>query len=74
MKLGNEILLQYYHEQVISVVDMAMIIKLARSSVGARIFRDLRTEIYIPSEKKTFADGENARLIALSEFYWYWYF
>ena len=59
MKLGNEILLQYYHEQVISAVgrakklsDAELIIKLASSSVGEPIFRDLRSEICIPSEKK----------------------
>ena len=72
MKLGNEILLQYYHEQVISVVDRVkklsdaeLIIELASSSVGERIFKDLRFEIYIPSEEKTSADGENGRLIAI---------
>ena len=72
MKLGNEILLQYYHEQVISVVDRVkklsdaeLIIELASSSVGERIFKDLRLEIYIPSEEKTSADGENGRLIAI---------
>ena len=72
MKLENEILLQYYHEQVISVVDRVkklsdaeLIIKLASSSVRERIFRDLRSEIYIPFEEKTYADGENGRLIAL---------
>ena len=72
MKLGNEILLQYYHEQVISVVDRVkklsdaeLIIKLASSSVRECIFRDLRSEIYIRFEEKTYADGENGRLIAL---------
>ena len=62
MKLRNETLLRYYHEQVISVVDSAkklsdaeLIVKLASSSVGERIFRDLRSEIYIPSEEKTSA-------------------
>ena len=73
MKLGNESLLQYYHERVTSVVDRAknlsnaeLIIKLASSSVGERIFRDLRSEIYIPSEEKVSADdGENGRLTAL---------
>ena len=56
MRLGNEILLQ--HEQVISVVERAkklsdaeLIIKLASSSVGERIFRDLRSEIYILSKR-----------------------
>ena len=65
MKLGNKILLQYYHEQVIRVVDRAkklsdvdLIIKLASSSVGERIVRDLKFEIYIPSEEKTYADRE----------------
>ena len=46
---------KYYHEQVISVVDRAKmfsdaepIIKLASSSSeGERIFRDLRSEIYL---------------------------
>ena len=59
MKLGNETLSQKYHEQVISVVDRAktlsdaeLIVKLASSSVGERIFRDLRSETYIPSEEK----------------------
>ena len=72
MKLENETLSQYYHEQVISVVDRAkkssyaeLIVKLASSSVGERIFRDLRSEIYIPSEEKTSADKEKGRLIAL---------
>ena len=72
MKLGNETL-PYYHEQVISVVDRAkklsdaeLIVKLASSSVGERIFRDLRSEIYIPSEEKTCANRENGRLIALN--------
>ena len=60
--LGNESLLQYYHEQVTSVVDInrakklsnaELIIKLASSSVGEPIFRDLRSEICIPSEEKT---------------------
>ena len=76
MELGNETLLQYYHEQVISVVDRAkklsdaeLIVKLASSSVGERIFRDLRSEIYIPSEEKTSTDWENGRLlIALNSF------
>ena len=70
MKLENETLSQYYHEQVISVVDRAkkssyaeLIVKLASSSVGERIFRDLRSEIYIPSEEKTSADKEKGRLI-----------
>ena len=73
MKLGNETLVQYYHEQVISVVDKAkklsdaeLIVKLASSSVGEHIFRDLRPEIYITSEEKTSANGENWRLIALN--------
>ena len=37
----------------------------AVSSVGKRIFRDLRSEIYVPTEEKTSADRENGRLIAL---------
>ena len=72
MELVNETLLQHYHEQVISVVDRAkklsdaeLIVKLASSSVGDRIFRDLRSEIYILSEEKTSVDRENGRLIAL---------
>ena len=72
MKLGNETLLQYYHEQVIGVVDRAkkvshaeLIVKLARNSVGERIFKDLRSEIYNLPEEKTSADRENRRLIAL---------
>ena len=72
MELGNETLLQYCHEQVIGMVDRAkklsdaeLIIKLASSSVGERIFRDLRFETYIPSEEKTSADRENGRLFAL---------
>ena len=72
MELGNENLLQYYHEHVISVVDRAkklsdseLIVKLASSSVGGRIFRDLRSEMFISSEEKTCANRENGRLIAL---------
>ena len=72
MELVNETLLQHYHEQVISVVDRAkklseaeLIVKLASSSVGDRIFRDLRSEIYILSEEKTSVDRGNGRLIAL---------
>ena len=73
MELGNETLLQHYHEQVISVVDRAkklsdaeLIVKLASSSVGERIFRDLKSEIYISSEEKTSAGNrKNGRLIAL---------
>ena len=44
--------------------DAELIIKLGSSSVGERIFRDLRSEIYIPSEEKTFPD--DGRLIALT--------
>ena len=72
MNLENEILLRCYHEQIISVVDRAkklsdakLIIKLASSRVGERISRYLRSEIYILSEDKTSADGENGRLTAL---------
>ena len=58
MELVNETLLQHYHEQVISVVDRTkklsdaeLIVKLASSSVGDRIFRDLRSETYsLPEE------------------------
>ena len=45
--------------------DAGLVIKLASSSVGERIFRDLRSEILIPSEKKSSADRENERLIIL---------
>ena len=45
--------------------DAELIIKLASSSVTERIFRNLRSEIYIPSKEKTCADGENGRFIAL---------
>ena len=62
----------YNHETVISVVerdkklsDAELVIKLTSSSVGERIFRDLRSEICIPSEEKTSADEENGTLIAL---------
>ena len=72
MKLENETLSHHYHEQVISVVDRAkkssyaeLIVKLASSSVGERILRDLRSEIYISSEEKTSANKEKGRLIAL---------
>ena len=72
IKLENETLSQYYHEQLISVVDRAkklsdaeLIVKLASSSVGEHIYRDLRSEIYIPSEEKTSADRVKGRLIAL---------
>ena len=48
IKPENGALLQYYHEQVISLVDLAkkfpdaeLFIKLVSSSVGERIFRDL---------------------------------
>ena len=47
--------------------DTELIIKLAiSSSVGERIFKDLRSKVYIPSEEKTSADGEYGRPIALS--------
>ena len=65
-------MLQCHHDQVINVVDGAkklsdveLIVKSASSNVGERIFCDLRSEIYIPSEEKTSADKENGRLIAL---------
>ena len=45
--------------------DAELIIILASGSVGERIFRNLRSEIYIPSEEETSADRENGRLIAL---------
>ena len=61
MKLGNDIFQQYwYHEQVISVIgraknfsDAEPIVQLARSRIGERIFKYLRSEIYIGSEGKT---------------------
>ena len=73
MELGNETLLQYYHEQVISVVDRAkklsdaeLIVKLASSSVGERIFRDLRSEIYISSEENVdFIDIDISKYLAI---------
>ena len=40
---------------------------LASSCVGERISRQLRSEIYIPSEEKTSADGETGRFITLKE-------
>ena len=64
--------MQYYREQDISVKDRVkelsdadLIIKLGISSVGECIFRNLRSEIYIPSEEKTSAvsDGENRRFV-----------
>ena len=45
--------------------DAELIIKFASNSVGEGIFRDLRSEIYNPSEEKLSADRENGRLIAL---------
>ena len=49
--------------------DAELIVKLAINSVGERILRYLRSEIYIPSEEKTSA-AENGRLIArVSGFY-----
>ena len=48
IKLENEILLQYYHEQVISVVDrvkmlsdVKLIIKLSNSSVGDNVYLEI---------------------------------
>ena len=75
MKLGNDIFQQYwYHEQVISVIDRAKnfsdaepIIKLARSRIGERIFKYLRSEIYIASEGKT----SKIDCFKVSEFYRY---
>ena len=61
---------QYYHEQVFSEVDKAkklsdteLNIKWRSGSVGERIFRDLRSEINIPSEEKATADRKNGRLL-----------
>ena len=68
LKRGSEILLQYYHKRVISVADRArklsdteLIIKLASSSIRERIFRELRSETYIPSKEKTSANGQKGR-------------
>ena len=48
IKFENEILLQYYHEQVISVVDrvkmlsdVKLIIKLSNSSVGDNVYLEI---------------------------------
>ena len=66
MKLGNEIFSQYYLEQILSanraktLSDAELIIKLANSSVEERIFRDLRSEIYILMQM-----GKIGRLITL---------
>ena len=48
------------------LLDDKLIIKLASNSVWERIFKELRSEIYIPSNKKTSVDGENGRSIALN--------
>ena len=83
MKLGNETLAQYSNEQVISMIDRAkklsdaeLIVKLASSSVGERIFRDLRSEIYILSEEKNICWWGKWKIdcFKVSGFYWYWYF
>ena len=42
--------------------DAKLIIKFASSNVGERIFRDLKSEIYISSEEEISADRENGRL------------
>ena len=64
MKLRHEILLQYYHEKVISIVETAkklsdteLIIKFA-SSVIERIFMDLRSKITFPLKRKHLLMGE----------------
>ena len=61
MKLGNEILLVniIMSQYLKNSSDAELIIKLVSSSVGERIFRDLKSESNIPSEEKTSADGEN---------------
>ena len=81
MKLGNEIFLQYYLEQILSanraktLSDAELIIKLANSSVEERIFRDAKSEIYILSEEKTSADADGKKwkidYFKISE---YWHF
>ena len=81
MKLGNEIFLQYYLEQILSanrakkLSDAELIIKLANSSVEERIFRDAKSEIYILSEEKTSADADGKKwkidYFKVSE---YWHF
>ena len=43
--------------------DSKLIIKLASSSVGKCIFKDLRSEINISSEEKASADGEHGRFL-----------
>ena len=51
--------------------DAGLIIKLASSSVEELIFRDWRTEIYIPFEEKTSASGKNRILIASDFTEWF---
>ena len=65
MKLGHEILFQYYHEQVISVVDRSkklsdakLIIKLASNSIGKRIFRDLKLKFTFSLKRKHLLMGK----------------
>ena len=51
--------------------DAEWIIKLVSSSVEELIFRDWRSEIYIPFEEKTSASGKNRILIALDFTEWF---
>ena len=65
MKLRNEITFQNYNEKVITVVGSRQGQKdiwrwAVASSIGEHIFfRDLRPEIYIPTEEKISVDGAN---------------
>lgn len=59
LKLRNQVLLQYYHEHIISLEnrarklsDVELTIKLLASSVEECFFKDLWSEIYVPFEKK----------------------
>ena len=46
--------------------DAELIVKLASSSVGERIFRDLRSEIYISSEENVdFIDIDISKYLAI---------
>ena len=52
-------------DRVKKLSDGELIIKFASSSAEERIFRDLRSKIYISSEDETSPDGENGWLITL---------
>ena len=63
--LGNETLLQYYHEQVFREVDRTkklsdaeLVVKLAGSSVGERIFRHLNLKFTFPLKRKHMLMGK----------------